>query len=159
MEGKREREAFEDRPDIPGWLLDYVHDEFPIEREANDLTNNWQGFVFSHPSHDQSQLFVEHAAKLVESGVKTVLLVPAAMSSGYWRSVVYPQATEVRILACPFRKPSAKKPVNCQMALVIFAGRQDDERHLQVPIYAIEPAGWQSKYYKRARNLARFSEK
>ena len=157
-EDKRERVEFEDRPNTPGWILNYVYSEFPIEREVQDLAHGWEGFVFVHPDHDQSQLFVEKAAAKAAEGVKSVLLIPAAMSTIYWRDIVYPQATEVRILAVPFRKPSAKKPVNCQMALVIFAGRVPEEVGQQVPIFAVEPDGWKS-YYKRARNLARFTAK
>ncbi len=71
---------------------------------------------------------------------------------------MYPKSTEIRVFTCPVKLPGAKKQIVSQMCLVIFAGRNEEEKDLPYPpVFPIEPAGWESHYYKRARNRARFS--
>lgn len=146
-----------DTPHTPGWILDYVQNEFPINHEPLDILTPWKGFSFKHPAHEEAQLWVQKAVSEASKGNHSVLLVPANFNSIYWREIVYRNCTDIRILVCPFRRPCAKKPVNCQMALLIFAGRPEEEMNQCCPIFAIEPAGWEEHYYKRARNKARFT--
>lgn len=63
------------------------------------------------------------------------------------------------MFACPIKLPGKKKQVVSQMCMVIFAGRTPEEKDLPYPpIFVVEPAGWDTHYYKRARNRARFSK-
>ena len=177
IDRKRERdEPTEDTSTTPGWLVDYVKADFPItfyplleqEKDAenfNALINDWQGFCFAHPPHAEAQLWCEKAARQAEQGVFSVLLLPAVFNSVYWREVVYRKATEIRVFACPVKMPSKKKQIVAQMCLVVFAGPSLHHQHAQEgelaypPIFPVEPNGWESHYYKRARNQARFTTK
>lgn len=72
--------------------------------------------------------------------------------------IVYPKSKEIWVFTCPIKLPSKKKQIVSQMCLVIFAERSPEEKTLPYPpIFPVEPAGWEDKYYKRARNRARFS--
>jgi hypothetical protein len=156
-----ERPKFGDTASTPGWIRDWVYGEFPITFEPGEtphfspLMQDWQGFSFAHPPHEEAQLWCEKAVKESKKGNFSVLLLPAVFNSIYWRSVIYPSATEVRILACPLKRPGQKKQIVSQMCLVIFAGREDQDDH--PPIFIVEPTEWESHYYKKARNRARFT--
>lgn len=146
----------EDDENTPGWLRQYIYDQFPIDTEEVNLWDPWdkKGFVFQHPPHENAQLWVEKAAKESMNGITSVLLLPANFNSIYWRDVVYKYAVEIRILTCPIKKPGAKKQIVSQMALVIFQPKKEEE---EIGVFLVEPEGWQQNYYKRARNLARFA--
>lgn len=150
---------FEDTDVTPGWVRDFVYGEFPItfepifQRDA-PLIQAWEGFSFAHPPHDEAQLWCEKAAAEAANQHFSVLLLPAVFNSIYWRTVVYPCATEIRVLACPIKKPGQKKQIVSQMALVVFADKAAD--HILPPVYIVEPENWEAVYYKRQRNLARF---
>ena len=162
---EEERLPFLDTPSTPGWIRDWVYREFPITFEPNETPNfvplvqTWQGFSFAHPPHEEAQLWCEKAVLESQKGNNSVLLLPAVFNSIYWRSVIGPGATEIRILGCPIKRPGAKKQIVSQMALVIFAGREGIEAGQWPQIFVVEPEQWETKYYKRARNLARFSVK
>jgi hypothetical protein len=166
---KRQIEAeelpFADTTTTPGWIRTWVYREFPITFEPLETENfiplvqGWQGFSFVHPPHEEAQLWCEKAVLESQKGNPSVLLLPAVFNSMYWRGVIYPGATEIRILACPVKRPGAKKQIVSQMALVIFAGRDGLGERDNPPIFVVEPQDWETKYYKRARNLARFSIK
>ena len=153
-----EVQHFEDTPDTPGWLRDWVYSQFPItyDAEGTDLTRQWEGFVFHHPPHQEAQLWCEKAAGHAQKGIISVLLLPAVFNSIYWRQVVYRHAAEIRVLACPLKKPGAKKQIVSQMALVIFAQREEADKGNMPPIFVTEPETWKQNYYKRQRNMARF---
>ena len=151
MQGeKREREEevleYSDTERTPGWLRAWIGSQFPITFEPFEqpdfipLVQEWQGFGFAHPPHSEAQLWCEKAVA----------------ESIYWRSVVLPCATDVRILCCPIKLPGKKKQIVSQMALVVFAGRDAENKKHPAPIFAIEPDGWENNYYKLARNRARF---
>lgn len=158
-EGKRVLPDFVDTPTTPKWIREFVYGDFPITTEAETLglTAPWHGFCFAHPPHDEAELWCEKAASEADKGVFSVLLLPAVFNSLYWKQYVYPFATEIRMIACPIKKPGARKQIVSQMALVIFAGREGEEKY--PPIFVVEPENWRQNYYKRARNLARFSPK
>lgn len=163
-EQKRERpEPFDDTDTTPGWLIDYVAEDFPItffpeQQVEAPLVQDWQGFSFVHPPHAEAQLWVEKAAAEAKKGRFSVLLLPAVFNAVYWRETVYPEATEIRVFTCPVKLPGAKKQVVSQMCLVVFAGRLPEEAAAQYPpVFPVEPTNWQANYYKRKRNLARFA--
>lgn len=167
MQGeKREREEevleYSDTQRTPGWLRAWIGSQFPITFEPFEqadfipLVQEWQGFSFAHPPHSEAQLWCEKAVAESKKGHHSVLLLPAVFNSIYWRSVVLPCATDVRILCCPIKLPGKKKQIVSQMALVVFAGRDADDEGHPAPIFAIEPDGWENNYYKLARNRARF---
>ena len=171
MQGeKRDREEevvevlkFADTSGTPGWVRDYVYSQFPITFEPGEtpgfvgLTGEWQGFSFVHPPHEEAQLWCEKAVAEHKKGHISVLFLPAVFNSIYWRQVIYPHATDVRIFACPVKRPGQKKQIVSQMALVLFAGRDGDEKY--PPIFIVEPEEWEQNYYKKPRNRARFSLK
>ncbi len=174
MEGqddlKRSREEpeivqFQDTARTPGWIRTWVHREFPITFEPLETENfiplvqGWHGFSFVHPPHEEAQLWCEKAVLESQKGNPSVLLLPAVFNSIYWRSVICRGATEIRILKCPVKRPGAKKQIVSQMALVIFAGRDGLAEREDPPVFMVEPPEWENNYYKRARNLARFSIK
>jgi hypothetical protein len=155
----RKLEEFDDTAMTPGWLREFVHANFPVTYEpedANALIQPWHGFVFAHPPHEESQLWCEKAAKEAAQGVFSVLLLPAVFNSIYWRQTVLPQASEIRVLTCPLKKPGAKKQIVSQMAFVVFAGKNENP---EPQIFVVEPDGWEERYYKRPRNKARFTVK
>lgn len=163
---KREREElppFADTERTPGWIRDWVYREFPVTFEPGDmngfspLTQEWQGFSFSHPPHDEAELWCKKAVSESRKGHFSVLLLPAVFNSIYWRGVIYSGADEIRILTCPLKKPGAKKQIVSQMALVVFAGREQLAEDQHPAVFLVEPEQWEQKYYKRARNQARFS--
>lgn len=167
-ENKRERQELPPFPDTqttPGWVRDWVYREFPISFEPNETPNflplvqTWEGFSFAHPPHEEAQLWCEKAVAESVKGNFSVLLLPAVFNSIYWRSVIYPGATEIRIISCPIKRPGAKKQIVSQMALVIFAGREGMEDLADPPIFRVEPEQWENTYYKRPRNKARFAIK
>ncbi len=168
MQGeKRDREEreFVDTPSTPGWLRAWIFGQFPITFEPYDkrdfipLVQEWEGFGFAHPPHEEAQLWCEKAVTESKKGHHSVLLLPAVFNSIYWRSVIYPNATDIRILACPVKRPGQKKQIVSQMALVLFAGRDPaDEGHC-APVFVVEPETWEDNYYKLATNKARFSVK
>ena len=160
-ENKRAREppALEKTPE---WLVDYACQDFPIDfyPEADletPLIKSWRGFSFVHPPHAEAELWVKKAVLEMHRGNHSVLLLPAVFNSVYWREIVYPQATEIRVLTCPVKLPGAKKQIVSQMSLVVFAGRSPGEELSLPPIYPVEPPMWRDNYYIRARNRARFS--
>lgn len=150
---------FDDTDVTPGWIRDFVYGEFPItfepifQRDA-PLIQNWEGFSFAHPPHDEAQMWCEKAAAEATKGNFSVLLLPAVFNSIYWRTVVYKTAAEIRVLACPIKRPGQKKQIVSQMALVVFADKIPDLK--MPPVFVVEPENWESVYYKRQRNLARF---
>lgn len=160
----RERPVFEDTTNTPGWIREWVYSDFPItfepDTEANflPLIHAWRGFSFAHPPHDEAQLWCEKAAEEAKKGHWSVLLLPAIVNSIYWRTVVLPNALEIRIIACPIKKPGKNKQIVSQMALVIFADRTQPPTEMP-PVFIMEPPEWETKYYKRPRNLARFKVK
>lgn len=161
---KRERVQHEDTERTPGWLRDYVDEDFNITFEpenelAEPLDQPWQGFSFAHPPHAEAQMWCEKAAREARRGAWSVLLLPAVFNSVYWRQVVYPNATEVRVFTCPIKMPTAKKQIVSQMCFVVFAGTAEREADYPYPVmYPMEPTGWERHYYKRRRNLQRFTE-
>lgn len=148
----------------PGWIRDFVDQDFQITFEpetelAQPLAQDWQGFSFVHPPHAEAQLWCEKAAKEARLGRHSVLLLPAVFNSCYWRSVIYPNATEVRVFTCPVKMPGAKKQIVSQMCLVVFAGTEArDPNYPYPPMWPVEPGNWQQHYYKRQRNRARFGQ-
>lgn len=148
----------------PGWLRDFVEEQFRVSFEpevslASPLKDSWQGFSFVHPPHAEAQQWCEKAAAEASKGNFSVLLLPAVFNSCYWRGVVYPNATEVRVFTCPVKLPGAKKQIVSQMCLVVFAGPGEREPgYPYPPMWPVEPTDWASKYYKRARNMARFAQ-
>lgn len=97
---------FEDTERTPGWLRDFVAANFTITFEPetalqNPLGDAWQGFSFAHPPHSEAQQWCEKAAFEARRGNFSVLLLPAVFNSCYWRSCVYPEATEIRVFTCP----------------------------------------------------------
>jgi hypothetical protein len=86
----------------------------------------------------------------------SVIVVPAQFNCVYWRELVYPCATEIRVFACPIRFPGYSKQIATQMCLIVMAERRTDGSNFP-PVTVIEPENWQGHYYKRKRNAARFS--
>lgn len=163
---KREREEippFADTERTPGWIRDWIYKDFPITFEPGEmhdfspLTQDWRGFSFAHPPHDEAELWCKKAVSESLKGNFSVLLLPAVFNSVYWRDVIYKGADEIHILTCPVKKPGAKKQIVSQMALVVFAGREDRVPGQQPALFLVEPENWEDKYYKRKRNQARFS--
>lgn len=161
---KRERQVFEDTEHTPGWLKTYIFSKFPITHDAEGtaLPVEWpsDGFVFQHPPHDEAQLWCEKAVRETAKGTVSVLLLPFVCNSIYWRTVVYPGAAELHILTCPIKKPNAKKQIVSQMCLAIFAKTERNaatEEGKYPPTFFLEPDDWESNYYKRPRNHARFA--
>lgn len=163
---KREREevvVYEDSGSTPGWVRTWVCSKYPItfhpdlQPDFLPLVQEWQGFSFAHPPHDEAQLWCEKAVTEASKLHYSVLLLPAVFNSIYWRTVIYPGATEIHILTCPVKKPGAKKQIVSQMALVIFAGREGMQEGLPPPLFLTEPENWELNYYKRQRNFARFA--
>lgn len=158
-----QRPKFADIGATPGWIRDLVYATFPIDFEPGETPNfvplvqEWKGFSFAHPPHEEAQLWCEKAVTEAKKGHISVLLLPAVFNSIYWRSVVYPNATDIRILACPLKRPGQKKQIVSQMAFVVFAGRDDQEAY--PPIVVMEPEDWETHYYKKPRNKARFAIK
>jgi hypothetical protein len=166
---KRELVAHDDTESTPGWLRDFVDQDFnitfepqiytQIKKEYQPLLHDWAGFSFVHPPHAEAQLWVEKAIKESEKGNHSVLLLPAVFNACYWRDGLYQKATEIRVFTCPIKMPGKKKQIVSQMCLVIFAGRNEEEKDLPYPpIFPIEPGGWETHYYKRPRNRARFAK-
>lgn len=163
---KREREevvVYEDSGSTPGWVRTWVCSKYPItfhpdlQPDFLPLVQEWQGFSFAHPPHDEAQLWCEKAVTEAQKGHLSILLLPAVFNSIYWRTVIYSGATEIHILTCPVKKPGAKKQIVSQMALVIFAGREGMEETASPPLFLTEPENWELNYYKRQRNFARFA--
>ncbi len=94
---KRERVAHEDTESTPGWLRDFVDQDFTvtfepqlytqIRKDYQPLLHDWAGFSFVHPPHAEAQLWVEKAAQESAKGNHSVLLLPAVFNSVYWREV------------------------------------------------------------------------
>jgi hypothetical protein len=152
-----------DNVTTPDWLLDYVMQEFPMitsdpcpqEPEQDGLAVEWDAWSFVNPPCSECQTWVEKAVSEAKNGHFSVMLIPATFNSVYWREIVLKNATEIRIFACPIRFDGQKKQVVTQMALVVFAAQYGNGG---VPLISvIEPTGWQAHYYKRKRNMARFS--
>lgn len=156
---KRDRIEFEDNGHTPGWLKTWVFSKFTITMDADDtsLMTPWNGLVFCHPPHADAEIWCEKAARELENGVVSILLLPAVFNSIYWRNIVYRDAYEIHVLTCPIKKPGAKKQIVNQMALVVFAPRADKETHPLPPVFLLEPDNWEDAYYKRPRNRARFA--
>jgi hypothetical protein len=157
-----------DTDTTPGWIRDYVDEDFnitfdPLDFAAgnpnfNPLVDAWTGFSFVHPPHAEAQLYCEKAAREATRGNFSVLLLPAVFNSVYWRECVYKTATDIRVFTCPVKMPGQKKQIVSQMCLVVFAGRAPEDVDVPYPpVFPVEPSNWQQHYYKRKRNLARFA--
>jgi len=158
---KRDRDPEETR--TPTWIREFVNKDFKITFEPQEalkepLKGDWKGFSFAHPPADNAEGWCAKAVEEAKKGHFSVLLMPAVFSSIYWRNLVYPNATEIRVLACPIRMNGAKKQTVSQMCLLVFAGTEnrDEEYPEYPPVFPVEPENWQEHYYKRARNKIRF---
>jgi len=156
MKRPQEEEQFETPP---LWLLQYVAESFgddlDIVRNPSQMRLPWQEWNFVCAPFEESHLWMEKAIEELKLGHNSIMFVPAAFNSLYWGQYVYPYAAEVRILKCPVRMESKKRKTVNQMCLVVFAPRAEGET--EVVYSAIEPAGWNQQYYKRARNRQRFA--
>lgn len=151
-----------DNAETPNFILKYVlehwpqvsDDPCPLEPEQDGLKIDWGEWSFVHPPHSECQQWVEKAVDEAQKNHYSVMLVPAAFNSLYWRESILPFASEVRILTCPLRFQNHKRQVATPMVLVVFAA--PGRRAGQLPIVAAEPENWQQAYYKRQRNRDRF---
>lgn len=147
----------------PNWLMSYVLEQFPqitcdpcpLNPEEDGLAVDWDEWSFVNPPCSECQAWVEKAVLEASKGSYSVMLIPATFNSVYWRESVLPHSTEIRIFSCPIRFDGQKKQVVTQMALVVFAAR--NENVVMPLISVIEPAGWTQHYYKRKRNMSRFA--
>jgi len=150
-----------DNVETPNFILRYVlehwpqvsDDPCPLEPEEDGLKIEWGDWSFVHPPHSECQQWVEKAVDEAQKNHFSIMLIPAAFNSLYWRESIFPFASEVRILTCPLRFQNQKRQVATQMALVVFAA--PGRRHGQLPILTAEPDNWQQAYYKRQRNRDR----
>lgn len=145
----------------PDWILEYVQKSYPVDFDPcpsdpteDGLKIDWRGFSFVNPPNSQCQEWVHKATLEAAKGNFSVLLVPATFNSVYWRELVYPNASEIKILACPIKFVGQKKQLATQMALVTFVSQHGNDGMPVISV--IEPAGWEQHYYKRRRNMTRF---
>lgn len=145
----------------PDWIIEYLQKSYPIDYDPcpenpheDGLKVEWKGFAFVNPPNSECQVWVEKATIEASKGHFSVLLIPATFNSVYWRELVYPNATEIKILTCPIKFQGQKKQLATQMALVTFASQDGNDGMPLISV--IEPAGWEKYYYKRRRNMARF---
>lgn len=156
-----------DNTTTPQCVHEYVTQHFPITHNpvthpnSNGLLDHWpvgEECSFVNPPFSDAQLWIEKAKREAQRGAASVLFVPAIFNSLYFRESVYPYASEIRILTCPFKIPGKSKQLVAQTALVVFAAR-DPETVVNgfPPVYLVEPESWADDYYKRPRNRSRFS--
>lgn len=171
-EGKREREETRhaDEDLTPGWVLDFLDEDFPITFKPAQLAREnpkyqplkhpWKSFAFAHPPNSECEAWVRKAAAEQKVDHFSVLFVPAMFNAGYWREVVYACATEIRVLTCPVRLPGKKKQEAQQMAVVVFGPKTEEQTDSPQypPVFPVEPSNWREGYYKRARNRERFGK-
>jgi len=118
--GKRPREDDVEGDMTPVWLKEFITSEFPCdfepcaqtaEAEFDGLQSDWRGFSFVNPPYSETQLWVEKAVTEQKKGNFSVMLIPAVFNSVYWREVVYPHASEIRVFTCPIKFTGQKKQI------------------------------------------------
>lgn len=162
----KRKENRNDNAVTPQWIMNYVMEEFgcdfdpcPVGYEdggvPDGLAMEWPGVAFVNPPQASCQAWVQKAVEQQSHQHYSILLVPFNAKSLYWREIVYPNATEIRIFKCPIRFDGHDKQQVTEMCLLRFAaehGPNGGEPLLSL----IEPEGWQEGYYKRQRNALRF---
>jgi len=124
----------------PDELLEVLRDEFGVlfdpcplrgrgKRGANGLECSWKTrgdkLVFVNPPYSETQRWLEKGvAELKQRGVQSVFLIPARLWRVYWFELIYPHATEVRIIKGGVRFKGFDAGAPMGSALVIFRRRR-----------------------------------
>lgn len=164
MKGIKDRPT--DNFETPQFLKDFVkkyfkcnNDPCPVDPEVDGLTNDWLGVSFVHPPGSQCMAWIQKAAEEAAKGNFSYVLAPAAFNATYWREIVYPNASRIFILKVPIRLIGMKKQASCQMCLIGFETKHGPKVDNHPDILLIEPEGWETDYYKRARNRETFANR
>jgi hypothetical protein len=80
----------------------------------------WGQRTFVNPPYSNVRPWIRKAIAMRALGKRTVLLVPCGIARKYWRELVLPEASEIRILTQNLTFEGYARPLPMLMAILVF---------------------------------------